>query len=265
MTSIDSSAFSGCTSLKYNEYDNGLYLGNKDNLYLAFIEPISVNISTINLNNNVQIFADSAFSGCTRLKYNKYDNGLYLGNKDNLYLAFIKPISVNISTINLNNNVRIIADSAFSWCGNLTHIELPNSVTSIGDSAFKYCTSLTEITIPNSVTSIGGAAFYYCTSLTEITIPYRVRSIGSSAFSGCTNLTSIEIPNSVTSIGNSAFYNCTSLTKITIPNSVTSIGNYAFKYCTSLTIYCEASSKPDGWKYVWNFDNCPVIWNYRKS
>ena len=36
-TSIGDNAFSGCDSLQYNEYDNGLYLGNDKNPYLVLI------------------------------------------------------------------------------------------------------------------------------------------------------------------------------------------------------------------------------------
>ncbi len=34
-----------------------------------------------------------------------------------------------------------------------------------------------------------------------------------------------------------------------------------FDDCDNLTIYCEASSKPDDWKYYWNPDGRPVIWS----
>ena len=42
--------------------------------------------------------------------------------------------------------------------------------------------------------------------------------IGSSAFSGCSGLTSVTIGSSVTSIGSDAFNNCSSLKKVIVPN-----------------------------------------------
>ena len=144
----------------------------------------------------------------------------------------------------------------------VTEIVIPDTVTSIGNYAFYDCTFLTSIEIPDSVTSIGEYAFYKCTSLTSIEIPDSVTSIGNYVFYKCTSLTSIEIPDTVTSIGDYAFYNCTSLTSVEIGDSVTSIGSYAFRKCTSLIIYCEASSKPNGWNSYWNYSNRPVVWGH---
>ena len=163
--------------------------------------------------------------------------------------------------INSNNYiVTSIGDLAFYECTSLTSIIIPNSVTLIGQRVFYGCSSLTSITIPNSVISIGRMAFLHCSSLTSITIPNSVTSIAGAAFSSCSSLTSVTIGNNVTSLGDYAFEYCSSLTSIIIPNSVTSIGYDAFKYCSSLTIYCEAKSKPSGWKNTWNSSNRPVYW-----
>ena len=61
------------------------------------------------------------------------------------------------------------------------------------------------------------------------------------------------------------FDGCSSLTSVVIPNSVTSIGGCAFDGCRSLTIYCEASSKPQGWYYDCNSSNRPVYWFSEKK
>ena len=74
---------------------------------------------------------------------------------------------------------------------------------------------------------------------------------------------SVTIGNGVTSIGDYAFYNCSSLTSVTIPDSVTSIGSSAFSGCSNLTIYCEATSRPNGWDSFWNSSNCNVVWGYK--
>ena len=185
----------------------------------------------------------------------------------------------NITTVNINNGVTSIGNSAFSGCDGLTSVTIPNSVTSIGSSAFSGCDGLTSVVvddgnsvydsregcnaiietatntliqgcmntiIPGTVTSIGGSAFGYCTGLTSITIPNSVTSIGSYAFCACNDLTSITIPNSVTSIENQAFYACTGLTSVTIPNSVKSIGKWAFQNCTALTNIYFASNPEIG-------------------
>lgn len=122
----------------------------------------------------------------------------------------------------------------FAYNLDITSINIPNNITSIGEWAFSNCSSLTSITIPNSVTEIGGDAFYNCIRLTSINIPDGVRSIEEYAFAGCNKLTSITIPNSVESINDFAFEDCTGLTSITIPNSVTSIRSSTFLGCDNL-------------------------------
>ena len=200
VTSIGSSAFSGCTSLTSVTVPN-VVTSIVDSAFYG-----CTSLTSVTIGNSVTSIGDCAFSNCTSLK------------------SATIPISVTS-----------IGDSAFYGCTSLTSVTIPDSVTSIGDSAFSDCTSLTSITIPDSVTSISNFAFYKCTSLTSVTVPDSVTSIGNYAFNGCTRLTSVTIPNSVTSIGDYVFYNCTSLTSVTIPDSVTSIGHSAFYNCTGLT------------------------------
>ena len=109
-----------------------------------------------------------AFSGCSSLEYNKYDNGLYLGNETNKYVALIKPKTQGVKSITINNKCKVIGNSAFMNCTSLTSVTIPDSVTSIGSEAFKYCSKLTSITIPDGVASIGNDAFENCGSLKTI-------------------------------------------------------------------------------------------------
>lgn len=121
-----------------------------------------------------------------------------------------------------------------------------------------------------AVTVIEDNAFKNATTVTKVVIPSGVTSIGSSAFEGCTNLTEIIIPGTVTTIGSYAFANCETLPTIIIPNQVTTMEHYVFWNCYALSIYCQASSKPEGWSsgtsygvsVEWNPDNRPVTWGY---
>ncbi|WP_321978738.1 leucine-rich repeat protein [Prevotella sp.] len=139
-----------------------------------------------------------------------------------------------LASINIPTGVTNIGTTAFLGCDSLTKINIPKSVTNIGDSAFSYCKSLTKINIPNSVTNLGKRTFKNCESLTSINIPDGVTNIENSAFESCNSLVKINIPDSVTNIEFGAFWGCKSLTSINIPTSVTKIGNWAFKECSSL-------------------------------
>jgi hypothetical protein len=124
-------------------------------------------------------------------------------------------------------------------------------VTQIGQDAFENCTRLQSITMPDTVESIGIGAFYNCTNLKKINFSNSIKSIDNFAFINCSSLTEIVLPKSVKSIGSEVFVGCTNLKNILIPSSVEIIDDYAFSGCTG-TIYCEATSKPDGWMTDWD-------------
>lgn len=81
---------------------------------------------------------------------------------------------------------------------------------------------------------------------------------------GYEEVTEIVIPDTMEAIGNYQFYNFNQLESITIPSSVQTIGDSAFKNCSNLTIYCEATSKPNGFKNNWNCDR-PYYFGLRKD
>ena len=186
----------------------------------------------------VTIINYSTFYGCsslTEVNWNATRCGILESKYSSLFDYPIFKDCLNLSMVNIGDNVKIIPKLAFKGCNRLTSLTIGNSVTSIGSDAFYGCSGLTSLTIPDSVTHISSYSFQYCTSLTSVTIGNSVTSIGSDAFRGCTSLTSVTIPDSVTSIGYKAFYGCTGLTSVTIGNSVTSIGSDAFYGCTGLT------------------------------
>lgn len=145
----------------------------------------------------------------------------------------------------------------------LTSIEIPNTVRKIAEDAFQSCSFLKSIIIPASVETIGVGAFSYCTGLEQIVvekcnpkydsrnkcnaiiesmsnkiivgckttkIPRTVTKIGDAAFAGQRLLKSVEIPNTITDIEVSAFQG-SGLQKVIIPDSVKNIGKVAFHAC----------------------------------
>ena len=109
-----------------------------------------------------------AFSVCSSLIYNEYDNVLYLGNADNPYLVFVEAKDTSITSCEINNRTKIILYNAFENCRSLESIVIPDSVTSIDFHAFSGCSKLTSVVIPDSVTSIIEYAFSGCSSLTTV-------------------------------------------------------------------------------------------------
>ena len=276
-------AFVGCSKLLYNTYDNAKYLGNSENPYHALITTKNDYISTCTINENTKVIADKAFyychdlesvtmpesvesigqyafSNCSSLKYNIYDNAKYLGNSENPYVALIKAKDTSITDCTINDSTKVIADYAFQYCRSLIEVTIPDSIINIGNYSFSNCGSLTNITfgkesklknmgdyafeacsklgnidIPKGVTNIGRGIFKDCSSIVNIEIPSGITSIKEYTFSFCKGLTGIIIPESVTKIENYAFLRCEALISITIPKGVTSIGNGAFDNCISLT------------------------------
>ena len=260
VTSIDSSAFYGCSSL-----------------------------TSVTMSNSVTSIGNPAFENCTSLtsievsdnngNYSSVDGVLF--NKDKSELITY-PAGKTDSEYVIPNSVISIGDSAFENCTSLTSVTILDSVTIIGRSAFENCTSLTSVTIPKRVTSICDSAFYNTAyyndksnwnngvlyisdclidtnynfdSTTDYIIKDGTRIIADYALSHCDNLTSVIIPNSVTSIGDSVFSDCTSLKSVTIGNSVTSIGSSAF-YNTAY--YNDKSNWDKGVLYL---SNCLINTN----
>ena len=242
VTSIGEYAFYGCSSLTSVTFGENSKLESIGNY--AFRTCTS--LTSITIPDSVTSIGSYAFRGCSSLtSITIPDSVTSIGSSAfsgcSIITANIPTNAISVipkSTLQtvIINSGENIGSSAFSGCSSLTNITIGDSVTSIGSDAFYNCSSLTSITIPDSVTTIGAWAFAGCSSLTSVTFGEnsKLESIGNYAFRTCTSLTSITIPDSVTSIGEYAFYNCSSLTSITIPDSVTSIGSDAFEYCSSL-------------------------------
>ena len=182
MTSIGSSAFYGCYSLK-----------------------------NITIPSGVVDIIGNPFCGWHGELHNESKNFIYedqvLFSKDRTTIIAYRAKETNYI---IPDSVTTIGERAFASCYYMTSIIIPKSVTTIGEGAFAGC-SMTSIAIPDSVTTIGESAFFECTSLISIDISNSVTSLGGSAFGLCTSLRNIAIPDSVTTIGESAFYECTSI------------------------------------------------------
>ena len=207
MTSIERSAFHGCSSLKEVKIPDGVTSIGE----YAFHGCNS--LSEITLPDGVTSIGGSAFDGCSSLM-----------------------------EVTLPDGVTSIGEWAFDGCSSLAEIKIPDGVTSIGGSAFQGCSSLTEVKIPDGMTSIGQWTFSGCSSLAEVKIPDGVTSIGQDAFVACDSLREIRIPKTVTNIGEHAFLGCFSLTDINYSGTIenwTAIEKGEEAIPTNATIHCS--------------------------
>ena len=212
-------------------------------------------IEQIEIPDNPTVIGKLMFNTCESLIYNVYENGKYLGNSKNPYVAFLEIIDKGVTTINIHPNTTTLGIDAFNSCTSLISIKIPNNVKRISMLTFAGCNSLENITIPGSVKIIDFNAFYNCNNLENVYYEGTIEQwCNTSIYSLAENpmiyaehfymlndndewheATSIEIPENVKEIGGFIFSGFTNLTNITIPNSVTSIGDGAFYNCSSLT------------------------------
>lgn len=185
VTSISSSAFSGCSALTSVSIPNSVTsIGS-----YAFCN--CSGLTSVSIPNSVTSIDTYTFRGCSGL------------------------ISVSIP-----NSVTSIGDYAFEGCSGLTSISIPSSVTSIGNYAFNQCYALKELSLEDGTETLslgctydsGRGLFYYCpieklylgrnlsydssssgryspfynkTKLADLTIGENVTALGMSCFSGC--------------------------------------------------------------------------------
>ncbi len=243
-------------------------------------------VTEISIPNTINTLHRDTFKYCKNLKYNEYDNALYLGNKQNPYVVLVKAKSDDIESCNIAQGAKIIHDGAFFNCEKLNKIIVPNSIERIFDMHL-HSSSPLDVYISDLVAwcniSFGarnerdlneyffnGDLYLNEELVTELIIPEGVEIIKKNAFKGCKSITKVIIPNSVRYIEECAFDCSFSLKSIIIPSSVDYIGLYAISGGSDLTIYAERDKEPDGWykdpwdsRKSWNPGGCPVVWEYK--
>ena len=272
VTSIRSSAFSGCTGLTSVTIPESVTSIGSSAFYGCS------GLTSINIPEGVTSIGSSAFSGCSGLTSINIPEGVTSIGSSAFYGCS------GLTSINIPEGVTSISSYAFRGCSGLASITIPESVTSIGSSAFSGCSGLTSLSIGNGLKTINTNAFENCVSLSKIVIGCGLESVRDNAFKGCnkiasleyhcksangswfnckeslvsltigdevesvvgfkgcTNLTSVNVGSGLKTIHSSAFDGCSSLDSFSIGSGVEYIGDNSFRNCSSLSIISISNS-----------------------
>ena len=153
---INPDAFMDCNYLNYNEFENGIYLGNENNPYVYLFKTKNKTFKTFNIHDDTRHIAWNAFSGCS-----------------------------NLTQISIPSKITSISDRVFESCTSLKTVNLPEGLKTIEPFAFYSCSSLESIVLPEGLESIGMQSFIMCSSLKSLVIPSSVVEVGESVIDGC--------------------------------------------------------------------------------
>lgn len=114
-------------------------------------------------------------------------------------------------------NVTELQDDFCYACLNLSSVELPDNILAIGLGAFKDCVNLVHISLPPNLKTLRKFAFARCEKLRLIFIPSSLTYLGTNVFVGCNRLEVVIFEDDIKQqeessiICNDAFAQCSSL------------------------------------------------------
>lgn len=165
VTGLGGAAFHGCTALQEITIPASITVLPQ----MTFCE--CSNLSKVNLPETLTEIDERVFELCSSLKtFNFPASVTTLGHG-----VFNKSGLVNPTVPGV---IKIIPNSAFLWCQNMTAFTIEEGVEEIGKSAFADCRGYTEIKVPNSVEWIRSDAFAGNEHVKEIHLGSGVRRMG---------------------------------------------------------------------------------------
>jgi len=146
---ILNNAFEGCTSLESITFPSGIVeIGQcafADCTSLKTVIFEGVDSLGVDDGSDRDVPFSNIFAGCPSLEYNVYGNAKYLGNDETPYLLLISAISDDITSVEIHEDAKCIAGTAFQSCNNLKAVVIPENIVGMGQSVFTECKNLTDI------------------------------------------------------------------------------------------------------------------------
>lgn len=271
---IRATLFDGSISEQFRDYFQSVTIDDVKSYY------IPKGLTTVSITSNT--ISARAFQDCTairqifipdsieticsfedcNLQYNEYENGYYLGNEENPYVALVSIKDKNVNEFIIHEQTKIIGRKAFENT-TLSTITIPSQVRTICAGAFSH-SSLQKIEIPGNVKTIENQAFVYCDDLKTIIIQEGVESIGEQVFYENELLETVLLPKSLQRIESYNFVN-SSWVKYNIYYMGTNtewnkmdISDLSFG---STTLYCYSKTEPSDVGNYWHYVNdIPTVW-----
>ncbi len=147
---ITRDAFAGCSQLTYTVDGGAKYLGTADNPHYVLIGAETLNVEAVTVNAATVVIASKALSDCPTLKtvtlgdkvavidancftgsdemvYTEYENARYLGTAENPHAVMLSAVLTGVDSMHIHANTKIISDTAFAECVNLSDISFPGT------------------------------------------------------------------------------------------------------------------------------------------
>ena len=222
------------------------------NAFYGGTDKDGISLTTINLNNVLEVIAGYAFekneklgqvtlpSTLKQIGYNAFCDchAMTLGNANGQLPNSITDIdnqafaNTSIAEVILPANAAYttVKTNVFGWNSKLTKVTIPANVTTLMDGSFRDSKKLAVIDdAAATITEIGDEAF-----MNDIALPSaevngliaHLTTLNNSVFNGCTAVTEVNIPAGVKTLKNLTFANCTNINCVTV-NSATAPTGYA--------------------------------------